>query len=409
MTCSPAVRPPGPATLIRLTVYSCAALMDVVLSSVLFACSVRAAGMGASAGEVGLLLSVWSVVYMVVSPAIGRVVDRRNVAVILMASCVMALLLSICFVTWPGLRPMYAFVALTGVACAFFFTPFQVFMKLVDEGQNKGVARSSGLYVFSWSTGFALGPFISGLLWSRGWWWCHVFNGVAALAMAVVIYLLKHHADASPVIPQDAAEGAAPASPSAAAPLLDLAWMAWVFGGIGSTVVSVIRGVFPSTSRSLGLPEADQGMVFFILSAVQALTGFFLGYGRRWMYRALPLAGFGLLGAAGLFLFAAGDSTLTFSLAAMLYGCYSGSLYFYFAYHSLIHPTRSGRYVSINEAVVGIAGVIGPLAGGYLADWQGLRMPYSASAVMLLGAVAVQAVLHHGSCRRAERPVIGPG
>ena len=53
----------------------------------------------------------------------------------------------------------------------------------------------------------------------------------------------------------------------------DLAWMAWVFGGIGCMTVAVLRSIFPSTAAAYHIPENQQGTVFFVFCAVQALTG----------------------------------------------------------------------------------------------------------------------------------------
>ena len=52
----------------------------------------------------------------------------------------------------------------------------------------------------------------------------------------------------------------------------------------------------------------------------------------------------------------------------MLFGIYSGCLYFYLVYHSLAHPERSGFFVAGNEVIVGITSMLAPLAGGFLAD-----------------------------------------
>ena len=53
---------------------------------------------------------------------------------------------------------MYFLGVIQGFATAFFFTPFQYFMKLLDANQNKSITHSTGLYTFSWSMGYALRP-----------------------------------------------------------------------------------------------------------------------------------------------------------------------------------------------------------------------------------------------------------
>ncbi len=160
-------------------------------------------------------------------------------------------------------------------------------------------------------------------------------------------------------------------------------------------IVSMVRNQFPLSGVAYHLSAPVQGAVLFALSGAQAAAGFLLGWSRRWMYRACPVLGFGLLGSVGLGLFTAGGRMPhLWWPAALCLGVYCGSFYFYFVYHSLVHPTRGGRYVSINEAIVGIAGVAGPAAGGLIADHSALWVPYALSAGVVLAAVSVQAAIH---------------
>ena len=176
--------------------------------------------------------------------------------------------------------------------------------------------------------------------------------------------------------------------------------MAWVFSGLGCMMTSMIRTHFPVTGQHFGLPALSQGITLCLLSGVQGLIGFLLGWSRNWMYRPGPILGFGLVGVVGLSLFAAGHGVYMFWPAAMLMGVYAGSIYFYFIYHALVHPTRSARYISINEVSVGIAGVAGPALGGLLADRFGLPVPYMVGAGMLTVGIVIQACVHHGYNRR---------
>ncbi len=420
-------------TLIRFTIYSFAAMMDVILSSVLFVCAVRLAEMTGSSTATGGLFALWAGVYILSSLAAGQVTSRRNVGPILIAACLLTGALAGGYVRWPGLRAMYVLIAMQGVAAAFFFTPFQVFIKLVDEGQKKSVARSSGLYVFSWSMGFALGPFIAGFLWKYGWEVSHLFNAAVAVVMAVGIFLLKHHAggpsgpavrpisDGAGVLPVadvsapcplpglehspgteqcgpagHVSEGGRETPPpgKAACPLPDLAWMAWIFCGLGCMLATMIRSHFPVTGEFFSVSKPNQGLVLCLMSGTQAVVGFLLGWSRTWMYRPWPVVGFGLFGVVGLALFAEGEGVDLFWPAAVCFGVYAGSFYFYFVYHALIHPTRSARYVSINEAVAGVAGMAGPALGGVVADRFGLWVPYLVGAGMVLVGCTVQAWLH---------------
>ncbi len=370
----------------------------MVLSSVMFLVTVRAAGQGAHPMHVGGLLAVWSALYAVTSLVMAWVAGRRSAAWLMVASCAGSIGISLAFLGGPGLAGMYALMAFQGIASAMFFAPFQVFMKCVDEGGGRSVAASSGLYVWAWSTGFAIGPFVTGYLWqSFGWNVCHLVNaGVAALVGAGVLWLRHYaHTQVAPAVGAPAVDPA-PVDERDYAGLPDLAWMAWVFGGVGCMIISLIRGALPLSGEFYGISKASQGNVFAILSGVQALVGLSLGRFRFWAYRPLPLLVFGLIGCAGLWLLALGRSTPMFALGAACVGIHSGSFYFYFVFHSLVHPERSARYVSVNEAVVGVMGVLGPVLGGWVIQGAGLSGAYLGCAGLVLLVVLVQTTIHMG-------------
>jgi MFS family permease len=376
--------------MVRLAVYSFAAVMDVILSSAIFVCMVRLADMKASALVVASLMPVWAFAYMVSSLVAGGLVTRRNAGWILIGSCVVSVALSAGYILVPGVKAMYVLGAIQGCATAFFFTPFQYFMKLLDANQDKSITHSTGLYTFSWSMGYAFGPFIAGFLWQNvSWQSCHVFNGILAVLMSIGILRLKHLTESAPDRPADE-----PPVVDEYADMPDLAWMAWVFGGLGCAIMALIRSLFPSSAAAFGISKPGQGTALLVLSTVQALVGLGLGRGRWWMYRPLPIILFGVCGMAGLGLFAVAGSTLSFCLAAACFGIYSGSFFFYFVFHSLVHPTRAARYVSVNEAIVGLTSIVGPFIGGALADHFGLAVPYLAALVALAVAVQVQAAIH---------------
>jgi predicted MFS family arabinose efflux permease len=89
--------------------------------------------------------------------------------------------------------------------------------------------------------------------------------------------------------------------------------------------------------------------------------------------------------------------------AAACFGVYSGSFFFYFVFHSLVHPEHAGKYISINEAVVGLAGIAGPLIGGLLAANLSLATPFLLSAGMILAAIGIQAAIHARIERESRR------
>lgn len=378
----------------RFLIYLFPAVIDMVLGSSLFVCTVRMAESGVSATAVTAVMVVASLFYMVSAQVVGSFVTQRNAAWILITASLGMMFLTVVFILMPGLRVMYLLVSLQAVAAGFFFTPFQVFMKAVEKGRIHGISRSTALYTFSWSAGMACGPFVSGYLWvMAGWQWCFVLNGVLALATAIGVYLLKHHAQEKPV-PEASASSNGRDNASRYAVMPDLVWLSWTAGGVGCMTWLLLRSLFPASGIALNISRPDQGIVLALALGMQAITGLSLFRSRIWMYRAMPVAVFSFFGIAGLILFGWAESTPVFYGAAICYGVYSGSFFYYFVFHALSHPRRSARYVAVNETIVGLAGILGPFAGGFLADRFSLSVSYYAAAGMVVCATLLQVIVH---------------
>ena len=363
---------------LRILIYFFPALVDMVAAQFLFINTVRVAKMGASASVSAGITTVWSVTYLVACLAVGRLATPLNSARLMLVSCLSLGVLAGLFMIVPGIAGMYALTAAAGVAAALFFPPFQVFMKAVDQGGRKPLCYSIGLYTFAWSIGYATGPFVAGFLMTVG--------GILYLQHLV-------HPDDTPS--REFAVFRTREPPTDYSRMPDLAWLGWVGAGTGMVVISVIRAVFPSHAvRDLAFGDSRLGTLFFLLSFTQAVTGLVLCRSRLWMYRALPVSAVGVLGVAGTACLAFGSSAAVLGAGVVLFGVYSGSFFFYLVFHALAHPVRSAFYVAINEAVVGVSGIIGSVAGGVLADRYGFTRSASAGAAAVLAVTVFQVVVH---------------
>jgi MFS family permease len=391
-------RTPTPRT--RLLIYVFPALYDMVVAMVIFGCSVRAARLGVRPALVAGTLAAWSLVYAVACPLVGRWIRERNAAGWILGSC--AAMVTTCWglAFVPGIAGIYALSVFGALSSALFFPAFQVFMKAVDRGEGKPVTYSTGLYTFAWSLGFAAGPFAAGFLLELGavgpipgYVWVYALAGALAITTAVGVRRLRSLADTpAPAADTPAAAAAAGCDYSR---MPNLAWVGWIGAGAGILVLSIIRALFPVRAVSpLGLSDSTLGLLFFVLSLAQALTGLALMRSRLWMYRAKAVAAFGAVGAVGCLGFGIASHTTVLALTAVAFGVYSGAFFFYLVFHALTHPRHSAQYVAVNEAVVGVSGVLGPLAGGFLAEARGSRAPYLAGVAVVLLATAWQAWMH---------------
>lgn len=390
---------------LSLIIYLLPALADMVVAQFLFINAVRLAQQGASATVVANTVTTWSLVYLVSCPILGRFVTTKNSSRLIMVGMGGLALISLLFTLIPGIMAVYILMALAGIAAALFFLPFQVFMKAVDGANNKPLTYSAGLYTFAWSMGFAMGPFVSGILMemgaaspdgtNSGWKYaCYFAAGVSVLT-GVVIFFLRDLAQSGSALPDSSDRSPAAPAPTDYAKQPDLAWLGWLSAGIGVTVLTFIRAVFPVRGESvLHLTQSFQGVLFFLLSASQGLTGLFLCRSRYWMYRPVAVVAFGSLGIVGALLVGYAQSSMLLCAGAILFGIYTGSVFVYLVFHALVHPRRSAQYVAINETVVGISSMLGAVLGGFMADRFGFGPLYASGAAMILAALAVQWMVH---------------
>lgn len=377
----------------RFLIYLFPALMDLVLGAVFFISATQIVDTGAKPIMSTLVLAIWAVFYMVFAQVAGTIVTPKNAAKIIIGACLLIGFTAIAYIVLPfSILAHYILIAFIAVGAAFFFAPFQVFMKTVESDRPQGIALSTGLYTFSWSVGMASGPFVAGIIKTslENWNLCHVINAFVAFFAAAGIYFLKHHAHKEPS--QTVVEEHHEFIDYSKFP--DFALLSWIASGVGCLTVAIVRIYFPTTGKLFQMPEFNQGVVLALVSGTQGVVGLCLCKSKYWMYKPVPVMLFGISGVAGLVLFAFGGSAMTFYLASILYGIYSGAFFFYLVFHALVHPEKSSRYVAVNESVVGGTSILGALLAGYLAEEVSLSYPYVLCAQLAALVIFYQIMTH---------------
>ena len=358
----------------------------------MFIVAVRLSENGASALTVVSVGAVWAIVYSVCAQISGRVVTPRNAAAMLCIASLMSALIALGLILFPALNLQFLWVGLTGASTAFFFIPFMIFMKDMESGRSGGLARATALYTFSWSMGMATGPFIAGFLWGKfspehGWKYCYMLNIIFSFIIAIGIWPIKKYIkniDVKADLPEK------PAADYSSMP--DLVWMGWL-GAAGCFIsVAVMRSLFPYQASLLDIAKVHQGSILSLLSYSQAFTGLFLITSRYWMYRTVPVAAVGFCGIVGLLMFGFGSMPITFYIGALVFGVYTGTFSFYLVFHSLVHPENSAKYLSINETIVGITGMLSPVIAGVLARFFNVSLPYFVCAALVMVIIIIKAI-----------------
>jgi hypothetical protein len=238
----------------------------------------------------------------------------------------------------------------------------------------------------------------------NGWMLCYGFSAGISLLTAIGIVYLRHHAHEGAEAMDSAAEGEEVPVETVKVddkridygPMPDMAWLAWVVAAGALVAVAIIRSLFPDQAvKEHEFSATAQGRILFLISFFQAITGLVLCRSRLWMYRALPVGLFGVLGVAGVLFFHSGETVPVLMVGAVLFGLFSGSFYFYFVFHAIAHPVKAARNVAINETVVGVTAILGPIMAGAIAEAYSYQSAYALAAAALGVMVVVQVSQHH--------------
>ncbi|MBR7137946.1 MAG: hypothetical protein IKD44_00215 [Lentisphaeria bacterium] len=371
----------------RYLIYLFPLVMDIAVSGILFIAAFRFSEAQVPAWMVGSTMAVWALIYTALAFAGGYIIKPEKSHRVLIGSSIGIALVSLGLLIFDGLYTQFLWLILTGSCGALFFTPFQMYMKRYIADNRSGIVRSTALYTGSWSLGFALGPLLFGLVSVKSAFICCI---AAGLLMALGFILLELVPKSSP--PNDAAvEGKNSADYSR---FPDMVLMGYLVGGMGCLVIALIRTMGPFRGvQALGFSKDQMGIIMCLVSFFQSFAGYMLFFSKDWMYKRINGLLLNLAGAAALLGFAFCSSFAGFAVSAVLFGIYAGCFFFFFVFHSLVHPTKSHRYVAGNETIVGATGIVGPLLGGAFITPASSHWIFIAGAFLVFAALAGQQLM----------------
>ena len=382
--------------MLRFLIFLFPALVDVVVGSLIFITTYRLVLIEASAFEVALPPTMWALGHSTFSFFVGMINTDKRAPKLIISACMVMALGSILMIVFPAEKLQWIWALLIGLGSALFFPSFQVFMKASDKDVHAGLVRSTAIYGFAWSTGIASGPFIASFVWGiispdNGWIYCYIINILFVLAVAASTiplrnYIKKYH-ESSPA-PDVPSEEERKVNYSK---MPNMVWLGWSVAAIGCLTITFIRTLFPNKANMLNISKEDLGFIMALLAYSQAFFSLLLVKSRYWMYKKLPMFLFALCGLTAMLLFGFGNQIWMFYLAAAVFGIYASSFFFCLVFHSLVHPEHSGKYVSWNEVVVGLMGILAPMAGGLLIDAsKNVSLPFIIGGVIIAVMIIVQ-------------------
>lgn len=139
--------------------------------------------------------------------------------------------------------------------------------------------------------------------------------------------------------------------------------LSWLSNGLGYVMQGGLMATAPAVGDRLGLPAASTIWLVCAFFAARGCTFVALWKWTAWHYRlrwvALSLA-LGPLALAGVFFL---PWTFAVFSALLVFGACIGLGYYASIYYSLDHGEEKGEHGGAHESIIGLGGLVGPLAG----------------------------------------------
>lgn len=330
--------------------------------------------------HLGLIGTVASLAYIITVPLAGILADRipKNLQAGIFAS-IFGLL--VCLLPRANnLLEIYLITTGYFISLAMVWPALESAM--THYASSKELSRIAGWYNVSWCTGAMLGIYLAGYLYAQKPHLVFWLPGILAIILGTAF--------ASSFQPP--ARTSAPAEELKTGPVYFL-YFAWLANGMAYFSLNQIRNIFPKLGLEMGISSANLGLLLMLLNFAQAFMFVLLNLSIRWHFRFWVLILAMLLNASGQLLVSLSDKMLGFGLAFFLIGVsagisYSASLFYAISLSARLAGTRSGWH----EFYLGFGALLGPLFGGLLAQYLSPRIPYLASAVLILLVLLAQII-----------------
>jgi len=350
-------------------------LMDGGVACVMLVVQFRALQLGAPPLVSGLLGTAGFLLYVPVAIAAGHVCDRLGRRPVALVSCL------ICVVTWAAMwrastaGQLLVLSTIWGAGLGLLWPPVQAWLGDLSGDDSRLLNHNLGVFNAAWTAGLMVGPLAAGAAWEH--WQVNAFLlpvGIASLGLlAVVLTPAGRHHEASDVPPPRV-------EPSVVRAFMLMAWCAVIAATFARGTISAM---FPRIGETLGYSPTLVGRIMFVIGAAQLIAFEMARLTSRWQYRRSPLVAAVVLTLLGQLMAQVTSSPWLFALSFALIGG-ATSLTFVSGITYALHLSAEGRGLraGIHEAVVGAGLVIGPLVGGVVAQYVGLKAPFSAGAAV---------------------------
>jgi len=265
------------------------------------------------------------------------------------------------------------------------------------RGMAAGVSVSGSSFALIFTGQFV--PWIGAVQGTDAWRTCWILFGAISIAAAVVAYVILRKSPADIGLNAIGQEEVPCPAPAKSAEMIQwkniyLSAPVWclglIYSAFGFSYVIYMTFFFKFLIQDGGYAAADAGTLFMILGWVSLLCGVIWGTVSDYIGRKKALVIVFLIHAAAYGLFAWGNRPFHFTISALLFGVSAWSIpaIMAAACGDVLGARLAPAALGFITLFMGIGQVVGPFAGGMIADAAGSFSPafLLAAVVALFGA-----------------------
>ena len=365
----------------RYWVYIFPFLMDFSVGAVLFLMVLKAIWMGTSAFKIGILGSLWGLTYFVSCLCLSFFAAEHNSRKYMLGSTFSFIFLAIFIVFSKSLILLFISSILCGLITSFFFIGFQLFMRKITGFPTD---KATGIYTFSWSFGLATGILIQGFIASLSPIVSVLPIIIGCICIIAGLYISEKTLKRTDEVKNTDNPVISNKNQTPAENFIHIyIFIGWINIFMAALLSGGFRFIIPKlVINHFNFSSAESGAIIFLFLGIQGLTGFYLIKLSKIWYKIsydLSVKFIFIFSSILMIFFPYVIILLIFTLIA---GIYSGYSFYSSAFYSLNHK-KSGRNISINESLVGMASMLGPIIYGYMLE-KNYRYFFSTTAIFIL-------------------------
>ena len=370
----------------RYMVYLGSFMMDFICAFIIGGTAVYAVELGAGPVQLGAIGATGAALYTVCSIISGKLSDRYNRKRSLVAYSLIGLFAVILFTRATHIAELFIYYGLFHVSIGLYWPTLQSL--LADSRHGRSLSSTLGNFCLSWSLGFTVGHYICGKLTeleaTTPFVWCLYLSLVTLMLCLGLSEEEGDHKSAS----RDFMERTVSVSRQMWRRFLVCGWIA------NFTLVFTLgaaKMLFPKLALDVDhLNRTVLGLMLALIHGGQFFMFALTKYWHRWQYNRGIYLATQLLALPGAALLAWSGGVAAYASAMLLIGICAGFTYASSIYYSTSRPPDSTTRTGFHEAFIGLGILLGPLAGGFVADIWNLHSPYVLALALIAVSIATQ-------------------